>query len=177
MADREGAMKAMQGLQTFWNERNVRERSMLATAFAVVALGLIWVLLLDPALSGREQLARALPDLRQQAAEVRALAREAGTADRRNPAKVAPVTREGVVASLARRGLKAEEVTVANDIVRVRFVDTSFAGLVEWLSEQQRASRLAVGEAKVERSGDDAVTSDRVNAAFTLRQQRGTEAQ
>lgn len=165
----------VQSARTFWSERNPRERGMLAAAIAVVVLGLVWALLIDPAVSGRAELAQALPTLRQQAAEVRALTREAGTAARSNATPVAPVSRESLEASLARRGLKAEEISVAEGIVRVRFQGASFAGVVDWLTDQHRSARLAVAEAKVER-GADAGASDSVNAAFTLRQQREGQA-
>lgn len=165
-----------QTARAFWNERNARERGMLAAAIGVVVLGLAWVLLIDPALSGREQLSRTLPTLRQQAAEVRAITREAGSAAKRNAGPVAPVTRENLQASLSRRGLKAEEVSVTNGTARVRFQNASFAGLVDWLSEQHRSARLAVAEAKVERGAEEG-SPDSVNAAFTLRQERDGQAQ
>lgn len=165
-----------QSMRAFWNERNPRERSMLAAAIAVIVLGLTYALLLDPALSGREQLAQSLPTLRQQAAEVRALTREAGSEATRNAAPVAAVTRQGLEASLARRGLKAEEIAVSDATARVRFQNASFAGLVDWLGEQHRSARLAVVEAKIE-AGSEAATPDSVNAAFTLRQERDGQAQ
>jgi len=166
----------LQSVRAFWNGRNSRERGMLAAASAVIVLGLIYALLIDPALSGREQLAQSLPTLRQQAAEVRALTREAGSGATGNAAPVAAVTRAGLEASLARRGLKAEEITVSDATVRLRFQNTSFAGLVDWLAEQHRSARLAVVEAKVE-AGSEAASPDSVGAAFTLRQERDGQAQ
>lgn len=172
----------LQSARSFWTAREARERTMLAAAAAVVVLGLIYTLLLDPALNNRQQLEQQLPALRQQAAEVRALTREAGAGSARSSAPVAAVTRESVEASLARNALKAQEISVSGEVVRVRFDDTSFAGLVDWLAEMHRSARLTVAEAKVEAGGQaqadaQAASPDRVNAAFTLRQERGGPAQ
>jgi general secretion pathway protein M len=180
-----------QSARAFWNERNARERGMLAAAATVVVLGLVYVLLLDPALNQRAQLEQQLPALRQQAAEVRALTREAGAAGARASAPVPAVTRASLDASLARRGLKAQEITVSGEVARVRFDNASFADLVDWLADMHRSARLAVAEAKIEAGGQGQDGSqaegqsaaqaanqlDRVSAAFTLRQQRGGQAE
>lgn len=165
-----------QSVLAFWNERNPRERGMLAAAITVIVAGLVYVLLLDPAVSGRADLEQRLPALRQQAAEVRALTREAGAAGARAATPVAPVTRASLETSLARRGLTAQEISVSGEVARVRFESASFAALVDWLSEMHRTARLAVAEAKVEAKGE-AGEADNVSAAFTLRQERGGQAQ
>lgn len=158
-----------QSIAAFWNGRNARERSMLAAAIAVVVVGLIYALLIDPAVSGRADLEQRLPALRQQAAEVRALTREAGAAGTRSTAPVPAITRESMETSLARRGLKAQELTVNGELARLRLDGASFASLVEWLSEMQRSARLTVVDAKIEAGAQ----ADSVNAALTLRQRRG----
>src|SRR5688572_5480485 len=91
-----------QSLSTFWSERNKREQNMLLAAAAVVVLGLAYALLIDPALSGRNDLEEKLPALRQQAAEVRALTRDASTLRAKAATPVPLVTRESIEASLAR---------------------------------------------------------------------------
>lgn len=161
-----GAIK--QSVTGFWNERNARERSMLAAAFAVVALGLTYALLLDPAISGREDLSQRLPTLRQQAAEVRALTRETGEASTQTVKPVPPMTRDSLAASLERRGIKAQELTQNGELARAQFNAVSFSALVEWLNDLQRNSRVSVVEAKVEAGAE----TDVVNATFTFRQQR-----
>ncbi|HVL76418.1 MAG TPA: type II secretion system protein GspM [Noviherbaspirillum sp.] len=158
-----------QSAVAYWNERNARERTMLAAAAGVLVLALIYLLLLDPALSGREELAQRLPALRQQAAEVQALTREAAAAGSRTAATAPAVTRETLQTSLSRRGLQAQEISVSGELVRLRFEGASFAAQTEWLAEMHRTARLAVVEAKVEAGGEP----DSVNAAYTLRQERG----
>ena len=45
----------------FWAQRDARERAMLAMAALVVAFGIVYALLIDPALSGRDGLNKDLP--------------------------------------------------------------------------------------------------------------------
>ena len=55
-------------LAEFWAVRDARERAMLSAATAVVTFGLIYALLIAPAMTGRELLNKDLPLLRQQVA-------------------------------------------------------------------------------------------------------------
>jgi general secretion pathway protein M len=158
-----------QSFSTFWEARDRRERRMLLVAAIVVALALFYLLLIDPALSGRADLEKRLPVLRQQAAEVQAMAREAGslaTAD--NAAAVPPLTRESLESSLEARGLKARNVSVSGELAKVQLEAVSFASTVDWLNELQKSSRVMVVDAGVEAQAQ----TDIVNANFTLRQQR-----
>jgi general secretion pathway protein M len=168
---RAGGMK--QSFSTFWNARNKRERNMLAIAAAVVVLGLLYALLIDPALSGRQALERKLPTLRQQSAEVQALAREAsssGVAARANAntPPPPPITRERLEASLSEKGLKAQSLSVTGELARVQLAGVSFASTVEWLTELQRTSSVGVVDAVVEAQAQP----DTVNATLSLRQQK-----
>jgi general secretion pathway protein M len=163
-----------QSLSTFWNERNQRERRMLLAALTVVVLGLIYALLIDPAISGRDDLEKRLPVLRQQAAEVQVLAKQAsaaGSGATATAAAPAPLTRESLETSLSRKGLKAQNLSVTGELARLQLNDASFAATVEWLAEMQRSVRLAVVDAKIEGQAQ----ADTVNASFTLRQQRGEQ--
>lgn len=163
-----------QSFSTFWNARNKRERNMLSIAAAVVVLGLLYVLLIDPALSGREALERRLPALRQQSAEVQALAKEAassgaaGATANANTPPPPPITRERLEASLSEKGLKAQNLSLNGELARVQLAGVSFASTVEWLAELQRTSRVAVVDAVVEAQAQP----DTVNATLSLRQQK-----
>jgi general secretion pathway protein M len=154
-----------QAISTFWGERNQRERNMLMLAMVAIVLGLFYLLLIDPATSGRADLAKKLPALRQQAAEVQALAKEAGTLSAKTAAPPATLTKESLEASLARQGLKAQNLSVTGEMVKVQLSSASFAGTIDWLAEIQRTARLSVVDAKF-----DAQTQvDTVNATLTLR--------
>lgn len=156
-------------LSTFWNARNKREQNMLLAAVAVVVVGLIYVLLIDPALSGRADLEKKLPALRQQAAEVQSLAKEAGALSGKTATPPPAITRESIEASLERKGLKAQSVSLTGELAKVQLNGVSFSSTVEWLTEMQRTARVSVVDAMVEAQPQP----DTVNASLTLRQQRG----
>ncbi|QDZ29145.1 type II secretion system protein GspM [Noviherbaspirillum sp. UKPF54] len=158
---------------TFWQERNPRERSLLAAAFAVIVLGLFYALLIDPALSGRKDMEKKLPALREQAAEVQALSKEAGALAGKGSAPAAAVTRESIESALNNRGLKPQSVIVTGELTKVQLNGASFSGIVDWLTEMQKSARLSVVDANV----DAQAKADTVNATLTLRQQRSESTQ
>ena len=162
-----------QTLSTFWSERNQRERTMLAIAIAVVVAGLFYMQLIDPAVSGRETLQKRLPALRQQAAELRAMAKEATTLSGKTAAPATTVTKESLEASLTRKGLKPQSVSLTGELAKVQLTSASFAGLVDWLNEMQQTARLSVIDANIEALAQ----ADMVNATLTLRQQKGEQTQ
>lgn len=167
-------MNAMkQALTSFWSERNQRERTMLVAALAVIAMGLFYLLLIDPAITGRRDLEKRLPVLRQQAAEVRALSKEATTLSGAASAAPPAMTRETLEASLTRKGLKAQNVSLTGELAKVQLNSVSFAGVLEWLDEMHRTARVSVQDASVEALPQP----DTVNATFTLRQQRSDQTQ
>lgn len=156
-----------QSLAAFWSERNKREQNLLAVAGAVIVLGLLYVLLIDPALSGRTMLEKQLPALRQQAAEVRSLAKEASALGSKAGTAPAPMTRESIEASLTRKGLKPQAVSLTGDLAKVQLNGVPFADTVQWLEELQRTARVSVADANIS-AQEPAGT---VNATLTLRQQ------
>jgi general secretion pathway protein M len=166
------AMGTLNGVKrsvsTFWSERNQRERNMLAAAMAVIVLGLIYVLLIDPALSGRKDLRTKLPAMRQQAAEVQAMAKEASALSETGATPVAAATRGSIEASLTRKGLKPQSVVMTGELAKVQLSSVPFSGIVEWLDEMQKISRLSVVDANI----NALAQADMVNATLTLRQQR-----
>jgi general secretion pathway protein M len=161
-----------QAVSTFWNERNQRERNMLTLAIIAILVGLFYVLLIDPAASGRKDLEKKLPALRQQAAEVRAMAKEATElSGKAAAAPPAAVTRESLEASLTRKGLKPQNLSVTGEMVKLQLASVSFADTVDWLDEMQRTARLSVVDANF----DAQAQPDTVNATLTLR--RSAQAQ
>ncbi|MDB5727951.1 MAG: type secretion system protein [Noviherbaspirillum sp.] len=154
---------------TFWDARNQRERNMLVAALIVIVVGLFYVLLIDPAVSGRKDLETRLPALRQQAAEVQAMAREAsGLAGRASAAPAVVLTQESLEASLARKGIKPQSVVLTGEIAKVQLSAASFAGTIDWLDELRRTAKVSVIDANVEAQAQ----TDIVNATLTLRQQK-----
>ncbi len=151
----------------FWAVRDARERAMLAAAALAVTLGLIYALLIDPALSGRDRLNKNLPLLRQQVAQMQALSREAAALSGKSATPALAMSRENIEAALARNGLKPQSVMLTGDFAKVQLSAASFAGTLNWLDEMQKTALISVVDASI-----IALTQpDMVNAAFTLRQQ------
>lgn len=152
----------------FWAMRDARERSMLIAAATVGVLGLIYALLIAPAVSGRGQLNKNLPLLRQQVAQLQALAQEAATLAAQ-PALPSPaVSQESISAALARNGLKPQSVMLSGDQVEIQLTAASFAATLTWLDEMQRSAKLAVVAANFVALPQ----ADTANAKLTLRQPR-----
>ncbi|HEX7644196.1 MAG TPA: type II secretion system protein M [Burkholderiaceae bacterium] len=152
----------------FWGERNERERRILIAGAVAVVVGICYALLFNPALKGRKQLNGELPELRQQSAEMQSLAGQAAQLKNAASAATDPVSQESVAGSLGTRGLKPKSISVSDGFVRLQLDGVSFAGLADWLDEQQKSTHLVVIEANFVPQKQ----IDTVNATLTLKQQR-----
>lgn len=159
----------------FWSERNRRERILIAFAAAVVLLGLLYLLLIDPALQGRAQLHKNLPVLRQQSAQLQAMAKQAAALPAiTTPAPTAAgVSKESIEAMLQKNGLQAKSVAWSGGFARLQFADIPFSALLDALQTLQSTMQLAVVEASVTNAntattGATALAGN-VNASLTLR--------
>ena len=152
----------------FWAARDPRERTMLTAAAAVIVLALLYTLLIDPALSGRKQLNKDLPALRQQVAQLQALAKEAAALSGKSAPTPPAITRENIDAALARKGLKPQSVMLSGDLVQVKLASVSFAGTLGWLDDMQTTAQLSVVDANIAALDKP----DLVDATLTLRQSR-----
>jgi len=163
----------------FWNGRNERERSILMYGSLLLLLLLVYAIFFGPALNGRTTLNKDLPALRQQAAEMQALSKQAAEvqalakqAAELNSAgassEAAPISQETIAASLSSHGMKPQNLAVTDDLVRMQLNPVSFAGLLDWLDDQQKTSHLTVVDANFIALPQ----TDMVNATVTLKQQR-----
>ena len=157
-----------QSLSEFWAVRDAREQAMLATAAVVIAFGVIYALLIDPALSGRNQLNKNLPVLRQQVAQLQVLSKEAATLSGKSAAPVAIISKESIEAALSRKGLKPQNVLLTGDLAKVQLVAVSFSSTLNWLDDMQKAALLSVTDANFVALDKP----DMVNVTLTLRQHR-----
>ncbi|OGB27670.1 MAG: general secretion pathway protein GspM [Burkholderiales bacterium RIFCSPLOWO2_02_FULL_57_36] len=158
-----------QPLSAFWSVRNARERALLAAAMIVIVLGLIYLLLIDPAITGRERLNKSLPVLRQQVAELQAMSKEASSLSARTAPTVAPLSRESLETALVRKGLKPQNLALTGDgIARVQLTSVSFAGVIDWLDDMQKTALLSVIEANITALPE----AGQVNANLTLQQRK-----
>jgi len=153
----------------YWDTRTDQERRMLKIGGAVVAFGIVYGLLIDPAFSGRAQLAKELPQLRQQVAELQSMAGEASRLAAEAPIQPPPMSRDSVNASLQSRGLTPQSLTVTGEYARAEFKGVAFAGLVAWLDTMRREQRLIVQDANITAQK----TPGQVDATLTMRQEAG----
>jgi general secretion pathway protein M len=156
-------------LTVAWLARTDQERKMLAIGGAVAALALVYALFVAPAVSGRAQLEKTLPQMRQDAAQMRSLALEAGELARQPALQVAPMTRDSLAASLATLSVTPVSLSVTGDTARLQLAGVPFANLVGWLDAQRREGRISVQEAAITAQG----AAGQVDATLTLRQDAG----
>lgn len=152
----------------FWNDRSVKERKQMLAIGSVILAALIYLLLLEPALHGRAQLRKALPELRQKSAEMQQLAQQAAALGANVAAPPPLLSKESLEAGLTARGLKAQSVVVTEEVVRVQLNTASFAAMVDWLDDMQKTARLSVLDSIITALPG----SDTVSATLTMRQQK-----
>ena len=160
-----------ESVTTFWDARNPREHTILTSVGLLLLLWVIYALFFGPALQGRTQLGQALPTLRQQSLDLQVLARRAAELKNASAPAVTQVSQESISASLAAAGMKPQSLGVTEDQVRVQLNPVSFSALVDWISQQQKVSRLEVVDATVTALPQ----TDMVNATLTLKQRGNGE--
>lgn len=131
----------MDGLLQFWAERAPREKAVLILLTAVVVVAIVYLLLIEPAVSGINRLERGLPQTRAQAAKLEALLAEVkALRARAQVATLSPQeTRAAVEKSLAAAGLKAARVVPLSDgDLQLTFANVPYAGWAVWLAGVER---------------------------------------
>ena len=156
-------------LAVYWLARTEQERKYLTVGGAVVAAALTYMIFIDPALTGRAELRQALPEMRQQAAELQAMALEASQLASRPVTQPAPMTREALTASLAARSITPQSLTLTGEFAKLQVSNVSFASLVTWLDAQRRENRISVQDMTVSALG----APGQVDASVTLQQGSG----
>lgn len=152
----------------FWDERNQRERKILTLGGVAVVIGILYYSLFYFPINGIRKLTVELPLQRLASAEVQSLATQAVALKNAAAVQVEAVSQESVAASLGSRGLKPKSISVSDGFVRLQFEGVSFAGLSDWLGEQQRSTHLVLIDANFTPQKQ----LDSVNAMLTLKQQR-----
>lgn len=159
-------------LGAYWLARTEQERKFLSAGGAVLLLALIYAVLIDPAVTGRARLKAALPELRQQAAQMQALSAEASALAAAPQVQVTPMTREALAASLATRGLTPQSLTMTGEYAKLQLNGVSFANLMAWLDAQRRENRIGLQDGVV----TALAAPGQVDANLTLRQNTGSAA-
>jgi general secretion pathway protein M len=156
-------------LALLWLARTEQERKYLAVGAAVAVLALVYALFIGPALAGRAKLEKDLPQLRQQAAQLRAMALEAGDLARQPVLQATPMTRESLSASLAALSMNPQSLVMTGEFARLQLTGVSFATLVSWLDAQRRENRIALQDAAFKAQ----TPAGQVDATLTLHQDAG----
>ena len=157
------------GAEQFWQARTEQERKFLSVGGAVVGLALAYAVLVAPAMEGRVKLRKELPQLRQQEAELQALALQAAALKGQHTVAPPAMTRDSLTASLAARSLTAQSVAITGEYARLQLNNVSFPGLMDWLATQRRDGRITVEEAVF----NGLATAGQVDASLTLHQAAG----
>jgi general secretion pathway protein M len=160
--------KSRLSFSEFWTARDTRERAMLSAAALAVVLGLTYLLLIEPALAGRNKMHNDLPHLRQQVAHLQALTNEAKVLSAMPAPAVAPINRKMIDDALSHNGIKPKSLIMTGDYAKVQLAAVSFASTLAWLDEMQRTAMLAVVDANIAALAQ----ADLVDATLTLRQAR-----
>lgn len=152
----------------FWQVRTSQEQTMLSVCAVVVVAALVYLIGIDPALTGRAKLEKELPVLRMQAAQFQALAAEAQALAGRAGQPTEAMTREGVEKALVARGMTPKTIGMIGDQVKVQLDGVAFSTLVAWLDEVQKVQHITVFDANIVSQASVGV----VNATLSLRQQK-----
>jgi general secretion pathway protein M len=156
-------------LALFWLARTEQERKYLTVGGAAVLGLLVYMLFMAPAITGTRNLRAQLPQLREDAAKMQALALEAGELARQPPIQVVPMTKESLTASLAARSIVPGSLVVSGDFAKLQLNGVAFANLYTWLDAQRRESRILAEDVGVTAGGP----AGQVDAMITLRQNTG----
>ena len=155
-----------------WIARTEQERKFLVIGAGVVLGALVYLLFISPAVTGRAQLNKALPQLRQEAAQLRSMALEASELARQPPAAGIPMARETLTASLTAMGMTPQSLTMTGEFAKVSLTGVPFSSLVSWLDTQRREGRINVQDATIGAAAGDS-GGGKVDATLTLRQEPG----
>lgn len=154
----------------YWQARTQRERKILLGSALLLALLLLSLGIVSPAIEGRAAWKKNLPALRAQQAQMHTLlaklkATPVSAATAKN---VPPVSRQFIESSLTAKGLKPDNLSVNGDMVTLQLTNHSFSSLTDWLREMQSSAQLRVTEVNVSAQQQ----TDRVDATLSLRQTR-----
>ena len=138
-----------------WNALSARDRRMLGLAAGFLVLVFAWMVAFEPAWNGRHQLARELPTLRTDLAQMDQLAAEARTAasSPQLSSESASQLRDRIQDSLGDAGLSASvaQLEVNGEIIEARFRQADFEKWLFWLDGAVRETRMRVVDVSITR--------------------------
>ena len=137
-----------------WQLVTPRERRVVVAGAVLLAAVLIWLLLFDPARTGRQRVRAELPAMRAQLAQIEQLAGEArqlGAVPAGSDS--VSVVRVQLERSIEKAGLKPAlaQLTHTGGLFDLRFKSVPFSAWLAWVDAASRETRLRVVDAAVTR--------------------------
>jgi general secretion pathway protein M len=159
-------------LRAWWLGLGRRERAMTAAAGSFALLALLYLIAIEPAWKARERLGAELPRLREQVAEVNALAQEAkGLTSRGVAVESAATAKTALEQSLARANLGSVRVAVLDERrVAVSAKTVPVTQWLAWAEEAARESRLRIAAVRISRTAVRAVVDAEATFEIAARQ-------
>ena len=131
----------MDRLLAFWNERAPREKAILVALGALVVAAVLFLVLIEPAITGIARLERGLPQARSQAAQLDALLGEVKSLKSRpQVATVSPTEARGAIdKSIVAAGMKAARIVPLSDgDLQITMANVPYAAWSVWLAGLER---------------------------------------
>lgn len=154
-----------EALFQWWRSMGTRERRLVLLAAAVLLIALVYQVLFEPAWKGRRAIAKELPTLRVQVAQMDALGIEARRlaaipAGNQSPQAIRRVFEESAAA--AGFGRQLTQITLSGEVLDVRFSDVGFASWLGWFESALRETRLRVIDVSIQREATPGQASIRL---------------
>lgn len=153
----------MASLRSWWLGLARRERKMVSATAALVAVALLYAVAIEPAWVVRARLARELPRLQEQLAELEGLREEARLLRQQGfGADTGGPLQASAQRSLARAGLAAELRAEGEHSFLVRAASVQAPAWFAWLEEFARETRVRIVRARLARTGPPGVVEAEV---------------
>lgn len=150
----------------WWASLQARERRVLGLGGGLTALVLLYLLAFEPAWVGRQRLQAELPTLRAQLAQMESLAAEARqlAGQSGKPVDSPQQLKLSLEQSIKAAGLSSSvtQLTVAGELMDLRFKGVPFAAWLTWLDSALRETRLRVVDMALERDATPGAVTARV---------------
>jgi len=157
-----------QGFTAFWQQREPRERAILAGGAALLLVALLYAFVWEPITQDRKRLQTRVPQL---IASARQIEQDAAEIERLKALPRAPVSAQGLQSAIEQAAVagnvreKITRVTTeSNNRSRVQFAEVAFDQWLAWVATLQNEQRIRVEAAQVEALAEPGMV--KVNAVF-----------
>ncbi len=141
----------IESLRAKWTALAQRERLVVVGVAVLVVAALLYLAAVNPALTARNAAAKALPRLREQAAELQSLIQEVKLLRGRGTASYTPqAAKEALVQSLAQANFASVRVAMVDERrISVTAKAVPVAQWIVWSEQAARESRLRITAAQI----------------------------